>query len=1072
MGKALMKAGAIIAGAALIATGVGAAAGVGLLGASAAAVAGSAGTLTLFGVSVATLGQVGAGLTALGSLATKRPDVGTGGSPVQQTYDPQAGIPYAMGRTAVAGRIVYGTTTPENNKYRLFYSVLSGGGPIEGIEAFFANNEFVNFDADSGEGASGKYLNRMWQVRRLGAPGDAYLRFTATGSKDTPADHGGNPPEWTPAHKLSGYACALTACEYDAKKFTGDVQPLWIIYGVKVYDPRQDSTYPGGYGPCRAGDESTYVYSDSPPLHALTFALGRYQNGKRTLGFGFPLSSIIVSQFVEAANVADANGWKIGGTIYSTDDKWSVMQAMMQAGGGYCVPMGAQIGCVVNAPRVSIGDVTSADIIGEASAAGTKGRRDRINRVIPRYRSEDHNWEVVAAQPIEVAEHVTFDGGQRTREVDYTLVQDVIQAAQLARYDIENSREFEPVVFTLGPGFLGFRAGDCLTANVPELGLVDQELIVVRRSFDPASGAVSLECRSETTAKHAYCLGQTATPPPTPTLTPANYGPTAPNLSDWSAEGGELAGEAGSLPVIIVRGILDDVHAVSVIVDYRQLLDAGPPAVYGDWASQEFPASSLAASGDDPTVTIQLTGLVPGATYQVRVRYRTVRQVTDPAVNTDLGNVVTGGITAPSGPSDAVPPAAPSALSYESSLGTIFLHWIDPADLDVDKVEVWRSATNNRAAAVKLATVASLPSGGNGWAHSGLLSGVTGYYWVRAIDKSGNVSVWSSDDTHGLAATTDKVGFDDFPADLEAIGVVSVLPTVSGYTGPKTVRLTTNGKIYRLVSGAWVASVAAGDITGQLTDDQIADLDATKIAGQITATQISNGAISTPKLAAGSVVTSKLAAGAVTANEVAAGTLTGDRLVAGTISSAYIASGAILTDRLAANAVTAAKISSGTITADRLVVNEIDTQYIKNGALSNAGIVDLPQSTLISNNVGTYTNVSGSGVTFEVRNSGGSYTSVIFLFYLEGQNQSAVNDVGMYGDIVMSGSGISGVATLTGAAILVQPGNPANFCVPLLYRTSASGFITAVAGAASNGPTPKQLYVTRCKIVPIAIFKS
>lgn len=646
MGKSLAKAGAIIAGAALIATGIGAAAGVGLLGSAAASVAASSGTLTLFGVSVATLGQVGAGLTALGSLTTKRPDVQTGGNPTQQTYDPQAGIPYPMGRTAVGGRIVYGTTAPANNKYRLFYSILGGGGPIDGIEAFYANNELVSFTADSGEGASGKYLNRMWQVRRLGAPGESYLRFTATGSKDTPADHGGNPPEWTSAHKFTGYAAALTACEYDAKIYAGDVQPLWVLRGVKVYDPRLDDTYPGGSGSCRALDESTYVYSTNPWLHALTFALGRWQNGKRVIGLGLPVSAIIVSQFVEAANVAEANGWQIGGVVYTSDVRMSAVQAMAQAGGGYCLPMGAQLGCVVNAPRVSIGEIRSRDIVGDSSAAGTKSRRDRINRIIGRYRSEAHNWEVVSAAPVEVSEHVAFDGGPRTREIDYTLVQGVDQVAQLARYDIENSRELEPLTFTLGPAFLGYRAGDCLTVNVPELGLVDQDVIVQLRSFDPATGAVTLVCRSETQAKHAYCLGQTGEAPPTPSLTPGGYAPTPPDAADWSAEGGVVATADGEVPVIIIRGIIDDVHADTVIVDYRQRLEAGPPAVYGDWTSREFPASSFAASGSDPTVTLQLTGLAPGGIYQVRVRYKTVRGVQDPETATDLGDVTTGGLVA------------------------------------------------------------------------------------------------------------------------------------------------------------------------------------------------------------------------------------------------------------------------------------------------------------------------------------------------------------------------------------------------------------------------------------------
>src|SRR3546814_982145 len=76
------------------------------------------------------------------------------------------------------------------------------------------------------------------------------------------------------AHKLSGYCATMVRLRYDSKgkHFQNGVPDvLWIVQGVKVYDPRLDSTYPGGSGACRAGDESTYVYSQNPYLHALTW---------------------------------------------------------------------------------------------------------------------------------------------------------------------------------------------------------------------------------------------------------------------------------------------------------------------------------------------------------------------------------------------------------------------------------------------------------------------------------------------------------------------------------------------------------------------------------------------------------------------------------------------------------------------------------------------------------------------------------------------------------------------------------------------------------------------------------
>src|SRR3546814_7512122 len=92
-------------------------------------------------------------------------------------------------------------------------------------------------------------------------------------------------------------------------------------------------TYPGGSGSHRALNESTYEWSDNPALHALTWALGRWENGKRTVGIGAPVANIRVSDFVEAANIADANGWTMGGVEWSTDSKWDIFKRILQAGG-------------------------------------------------------------------------------------------------------------------------------------------------------------------------------------------------------------------------------------------------------------------------------------------------------------------------------------------------------------------------------------------------------------------------------------------------------------------------------------------------------------------------------------------------------------------------------------------------------------------------------------------------------------------------------------------------------------------------------------------------------------------
>jgi len=223
----------------------------------------------------------------------------------------------------------------------------------------------------------------------------------------------------------------------------------------------------------------------------------------------------------------------------------------------------------------------------------------------------------------------------------------------------------------------------------------------------------------------------------------------------------------------------------------------------------------------------------------------------------------------------------------------------------------------------------------------------------------------------GQLASKDTVAQTDFSTGLEPVALVSSLPNPTGYTGVKVVFLTTTGKLYRYVSGAWTVAVPAVDITGQLSDSQIADIDSAKLTGQITATQITDGAISTPKLAAGSVSAANIAAGAVTAGKIAAGAVTATEIAAGAITTSKIAANAITTSELAANAVTAGVIAAGAITASKIAAGTITATEISSGYVY-AGTINADNITS-----GTITGRAISGGTITGATiSGGTTTGV------------------------------------------------------------------------------------------------
>ena len=596
MSKTLRTAGMVVAAVALVATGVGA-----VVGTDAVIAAG----VTVG--QVATFAAVAAGTLSFAAAATA-PGVSNQGSATNFTTNPQSGLPYAMGRTRMSGLRFYANTNsrPGYTKFNdllWFGALLSIGGQIDSIEKFTADSEVVTFASDGN--AIGTYHDYQAQKVHLGGAPMASAIALSLG--------GGTAPGWTSDDKLSGITHAMWCLRYNKQGDmygAGAPEPAWIGKWVRVYDPRKDSTYPGGSGSHRALDESTYEWSDNPGLHALTWSLGRWENGKRTCGIGAPVDTIRMADFVECANVCDANGWKVGGVEWTTDSKWDTLKRILQAGGAAPTQTSAMIGCRVNTPRTAIATIESRHLLDGLSIAMTKSRRDRFNSVIPRYVDEDSEWSVISGTAITEPAYVTADKGQRTKEIDFPLVQvfsgeDAKQPGQLAAYEIVDSREAGPFNWTTGPEWIGLKTGDVIYLNVPEEGLVNQPVLITRRAIDPATGKVSFSAQTETYSKHAYALGQSTTPPAPFQLSAPDLKPAAPVEASWSVSGA-ISGEG--LPALLVVGEAELPSADAVVIDYRR------------FGTEEWNGSAT-LSAVEP-VSHVIAPLESSAAYDVRIGYR------------------------------------------------------------------------------------------------------------------------------------------------------------------------------------------------------------------------------------------------------------------------------------------------------------------------------------------------------------------------------------------------------------------------------------------------------------------
>jgi hypothetical protein len=454
---------------------------------------------------IAAIAAVVAGVANLGASVLYKPPPARG-SVTNVLIAADAPTPYVMGEGYFGGvlrhDVGYGATLKKvPNPYRLMVTVYSHGGPVESL------SPRVELAA-----VGSYYSGFLYAATQLGTCPQA--------SALTPQFAGA--PGWGASSKLSGQAAIAWNLKFDrdGKVFASGV-PRLGAYGkwVKAYDPRKDSTFPGGSGSHRLGVESTYQWTQNPALHAGTYTYGRWQNGKRVLGVGMPAQGIDWVGLAGWANVCDANGWTIYGPVYEPGDRWENLQDICAAGGGRAVFAGGLISWLYAAPRVALDTITDADIADENySVTPQASWRDRLNTVVPKYISPDHDWQMIAdVAAVTVADYVTEDGEVKQVEWPFNLVKDGDQAAQLAAYKLLDSREMQPIVLPCLPRLRKYRPGECLHIDLPELGL-DIDALIMDRNFDPSTMTVTLTMMSLSAGRDDFALGRTSTPPPTPAL--------------------------------------------------------------------------------------------------------------------------------------------------------------------------------------------------------------------------------------------------------------------------------------------------------------------------------------------------------------------------------------------------------------------------------------------------------------------------------------------------------------------------------------------------------------------------
>jgi hypothetical protein len=383
-----------------------------------------------------------------------------------------------------------------------------------------------------------------------------------------------------------------------------------------------------------------------------------------------------------------------------------------------------------------------------------------------------------------------------------------------------------------------------------------------------------------------------------------------------------------------------------------------------------------------------VTGLKTGTQYTFRVR-----AVSNTGRFSEFATVThtVGG--------DTTAPGIPTGLTATGHFKYVSLEWTNPADADLAFIEIYENTSNSTSGGTLVGTTR-----GDTFTRANLGLNQLRYYYIRAVDNTGNTSAFTS----VVSATTTYLDDPDFAngiyslftsQGLYAIEDVTGLPASGTFTGEKVFNRN-DGKLYQWTGTQWDQVVGGAedfaDLTGTIAGSQIP-------SGAITEAKLGSNSVTSAKISANAVGANEIAANAITAAKISSGTITGDKISANTITGGLLATSGIITNSAQINnsVITNAAIQNATIQTAKIGNNMVTFPSLATGSsLTDIAKTTTTESQLVS------LSVSGSGAMAQVTgylvvstvNSGGSGVSMSnwmsFNIYLRqsGSNIAGLNN--------------------------------------------------------------------------------
>lgn len=874
--------------------------------------------------------------------------------------------------------------------------------------------------------------------------------------------------------KFLGVAYVYIQMVFDAEKMGGGIPATsFLVKGKNIYDPRTDAL-------------STTDLQRSNPALIIRDYLTNTEYGIKAETSEIN-DTTNAGGFASAANTCDQNVTLADGS--STETRYTangftnfsangngVLEGLLSSMAGNLSYVNGQFNVFAGASQTPSLTITDDELLSPISISTNSTSGDLYNSIKPVYVDAALNYTSVDAEVYQDSTFLSEDTPTGESSANYTKRLEVqlpftvtdTMAQRLGRIALKSQRQTASLSVLVSLQFMRCQPNDWvyltnerLSYNQKIFEVLSTNMEVINDGDVPVI-ATRLELKEIDSsvfnfATNDYTTGQAEGSD----VSTGDYSVTAPtNLA--LAQQSSIDGTTSKVDIKVswTNNASDKVTLTEIA--YKLSTDAN--------YTSDFTVGKRIAVGLIPNVVV-------GKTYNVKVRHIDVNGVASAYTNVvSLAIAVAG--TAPS---------TPTNLTSSTGKQSILISWTNPNNSDLRAVKIYRRTANTTPTndTYLMDTIAGEPNAittsifGD---QDGLTAGTTYYFWVRAINHSGQHSAFSSS-VNGTftaavigdgtitslkladeAVTNAKIAIAAIQGDVIAAGAITEAKL--GVDAVTNAKLADNAvQTAQIAASAITTAKIANDAvtnaliaTDAVNQDSIAanSVTATQIvAGTITASEIAANAITTDKINAGAITTAKINAGAITATEIATNAITAvkittdaitsDKIQANAITSAKITAGAIIAGKLAADSIVASNIQAGQITGVKIAADAVDADKINVSTLSaitsnvgtlTAGTIDATSMTISNLNAGSITTGSLSasrltlnGTTLTADGSGLKISTAGVATTQMAENAATVFDVSA-GSFLALGSAVTNQVLVTGSVIPAPPsGQPQNLAV-------------------------------------------